>query len=466
MQNRIAIITLLDRREEWAQRFKKQSGIDVLEHQRSISKDLVNLANNKGYNILDFGEIFTLDDAISKFNEILDSKITSLVVHIPGWCEPNVSQTIGILCSKNDIPMLLWGSSALTGVLPTKGALQDADVNFISVLGLLDDVDVQNKILSFLNASDVYKSLQNKRLGVFGGLSMGIYNYFGNFALYKKFFGIDTVQFDEMQIVERKINEDITDEYLRFLEDNLKDIKFDNNIFTLEKLKQQIKVYLGVKEIIKENKINFVNIRCIPYFCDNIISPCLVPTHLNDPYDAEGKKEIIPCACEGDTDSSICMGILTGLSKMPCYVGDVMLYISAMNLFPCCACGGAPTFFSKRSHNLKENLKDISLVAQIQGKAGGGAIEYIAEKEEKITVCNLRKNGNTLEMLVSAGSIEPHDFLKNFLPRWPQVHVKLKSNIKDFLDNLSSQHVCISIGDIRKEIEIFSKLAKINYLEI
>lgn len=464
MQNETALITLVDEREEWAERFKRATGIDVLEHQKSISLSLADVLNKNNWEVLNLGDVSNLDDALSLFREI-GEKITSLIIHIPGWTHPNIGQTLAILSQKNDIPILLWGSSALSGVMPTKGAIEDASVNFTFVLGLPEEEEVKNKILNFLNAAKVYKIIQNKKLGVFGGVSMGIYSYFGNFLDYKKFLGIDTVHFEEEEILKEKINEKLVDKYFKFLKDNLKEIKFDGDILTEEKLKLQISAYLGIKEIIKRNKIDMVNIKCIPNFCNNYINPCLIPTFLNDVFDPEGEKEIIPTSCEGDTNSCVCMEILKDIKGEPVFVGDVMVQVPAMNLLLCCACGGAAMFFSKRSKNYKENLKEVSLYPQIQGKAGGGAIEYLAEKEDKVTVCSLRKKDNKLEILTTSAFIEPNEVMKKFLPSWPHIHLKM-NNLKNFLGNLSSQHICIVRGDLTKELEIFCKITGIKYQEV
>lgn len=461
MQNKTALITLLDERAEWAERFRGLTGIDLIEHQKSISSGLIDLLNKEGWEVLNLGEVFNLDGAISKFNELTNEETVSLIIHLPGWAYPNVGSTLAILSQKDDTPVLLWGSSALSGVMATKGAIEDAGINFTFVLGLPEEEGVLSTILSFLNAAKLYRVLKNKKLGVFGGISMGIYNYLGDFSKYKRFLGIDTIHFDEEEILKEKVDDNLVEKYFKFLEDNLKEIRFDNDVLTPDKLKLQIKAYLGIREIIRRNKLDLVNIKCIPNFCDNHINLCLLPTFLNDPYDAEGEKEIIPCSCEGDTNSSVCLEVLKNLSGKPGFFGDVMTQIPAMNFLACSACGGAPTYLSKRSENCKENLKEVSLHPQIQGKAGGGAIEYLASKEDEVTVCNLRRKDAQLEILTASASIEPNDALRGFLPKWPQVHLKLKNSLKNFLNNLSSQHVCICIGDYERDIEIFCKMADI-----
>ena len=449
MPGRAAVITLLDERLEWTERFKALTAIDLIEYHTSIAKTLIDLLGEKGFEVLNCGEIFDRESAISKFDEIKNQNIISLIIHIPGWAEPNIAQTLALSATKKDFPVLLWGSSALSGVMAAKGALEAAGVDFATVFGIPEEKEAVDRISSFLKAAGAYKALQNKKLGLFGGISMGIYNWTGWFSDYKRLFGIDTVHFDEEQI----------------LKENLKEIKFDGRILTPEKLKLQIRAYLGMKEIIRKNNLQLITIKCIPYFCDHYVTLCLIPTFLNDTFDAEGEKKIVPCSCEGDTNTAVCVEIIKNLSGRPVFYGDLITRIPETNSAVCCACGGTPPYFSKRSNDYKENLKEISLYPQVQGKAGGAALSFMAEKEEVVTVCSLFKKGESFEMLTAIASIEPIEVMENLLPKWPKVFLKFKNDLNDFLQKSSTQHVCVCIGDYRSEIEDFCKIAGGPYRE-
>ena len=79
--------------------------------------------------------------------------------------------------------------------------------------------------MRFLSKVLANKAMQNKKLGLFGGISMGIYNWTGCFSEYKKFFGIDTIHFDEEQILKEKTNDKLIEKYFQFLKRNLKEIR-------------------------------------------------------------------------------------------------------------------------------------------------------------------------------------------------------------------------------------------------
>ena len=463
MHNLTAVITLLDERPEWAERFKAQTGIELIEYHTSVIRTLIDLLGEKGFEVLNYGEVLGQEGAIAKFDESKNQDVISLIIHVPGWAEPNIAQSLALLATKRDFPVLLWGSTALSGVMAAKGALEAVGVNFTTVFGIPEEKEAVEKITSFLKAAGAYKAMQNKKLGLFGGISMGIYNWTGCLSEYKKFFGIDTIHFDEEQILKEKTNDKLVEKYFQFLKRNLKEIKFDGDILTPEKLRLQIKAYLGMKEISRRNNLQLLTIKCIPYFCDTYATLCLIPTFFNDTFDAEGKKGIIPCTCEGDTNTAICVEILKNLSGRPVFYGDLITRIPETNSAVCCACGGAPPYFSRRSEDYKENLRAISLYPQVQGKAGGGALSFMAEKEEVVTVCSFIKRGESFEILTAIASIEPDEVLDSLLPKWAKVFLKFEDALDNFLAKSSTQHVCISIGDHSDEIRNFCKIAGIQY---
>lgn len=140
-------------------------------------------------------------------------------------------------------------------------------------------------------------------------------------------------------------------------------------------------------------QLDFVGVKCQPEMNDHYVLQCLNQMLLNDPYDAEGVKEPVVSSCEADNDGALTMQILKLSSGLkPTMLLDVRGIHEGE--FIGANCGSMSSWYTNYSSEASENFKDVHIIPHVFGKAGGGAVQFVAGDRDIVTLARLcRKNG-------------------------------------------------------------------------
>ena len=460
MKPKVGLLTFAEQREEFY--LKRKS---ILEEE---TKKILSVINNI-FDCVQSDPIRTKSDLVKSVEKMRKENITSGIISLPIWSSPNLP---ALAVKMLDIPVVLYGnarsdSSSTVALLATGGALDQMSYPHKRIIGDISDKSIIKKIEDFCTAAHTKEKIKGMTFGCFGGRGLGICTTTADPAQWQSEFGVDIEHIDQMEIVRvaESSDKDLVRTYVKWLKDNIGKIEFDNNFFTPEKLQIQIKSYLAIKKIISNMKIDFIGVKCQPEMSDHYVLQCLSQMMLNDPYDAEGAKEPVVSSCEADNDGALTMQILKLLSGLkPTILLDVRNIREGE--FVGANCGSMSSWYTNYASEASTNLKDVHIIPNAFGKAGGGATQFVAGDRDIVTLARLcRKNGKYW-MAILKGSIinKPREELKKTTWSFPHAFIKTNFDREKFLETYGSNHIHLGVGDLAGKLAEFCKMQSLDYL--
>jgi len=389
------------------------------------------------------------------------------LIQIPIWSYPSIAVTIAETAKRDEIPILIFGGKVLSGSLATCGALSQLKIPFrIFVNSIENNIE---KIASILRAAHTVKKLRGTKCGVIGGYTMGMYASITDFINLRSFFGIDCVHIDQLELVDRikKINDGKAEELINWLKKSGAKINYDHRILTKKSLVLQAKFYLALRYLVEDYNLDFCCIKCQPEVSDHYVPLCLAISLINDPYDHNGIKVPIVCACEADILGAVTMQILKLISGgMPTTLMDIRVYDAEKEVLLAANCGGMSTWFAGRSFVPRNNLEKVVLYPQVIGRAGA-AIHYIG-KRGIVTIARLCKISEKYRLICGSFEvIEDKEELDKSVRAWPHIMLKMSKNcFNRLLRNICSNHIHAVPGNYINELKEFSEIKKIEFVKI
>lgn len=308
---RVGLITFGDERDDmWEKVFKNLSEPRheaLQDHLRSLPIEL--FSNDEVAR--------TRDQISSQVDELRAQNVDALIVHTPCWTSPNLVLH-GVQGLGKPVVLITSKSAAthgMVGFLGAGGALHQIGIDHLRIREDYGTEALTKKLLPFLRAAYAVNQLQGEVFGFFGGRSLGIDTGSFDPMQWRQQFGIDVEHIDQLEIISRAekiMTEDRprADKMIAWLEENTKKIAYNELVLTRDKLAYQSACYLATRDIIKEKKLGFVAIKCMPDLSSHYVPQCLSATLLPGPYDSDGKKATVSMACEADGDGALTMEIM------------------------------------------------------------------------------------------------------------------------------------------------------------
>jgi L-fucose/D-arabinose isomerase len=207
------------------------------------------------------------------------------------------------------MPILLFSTldpahAGLIAMLAGAAALDQLSIKNARMWGAIGDDRTLRRIVNHAKVAYVVNKLKGKVLGLFGGRPMGLYTTTSDPSQVYSIFGVDIEHVDQLEIVNsaEKVPLDRIEKAHQWLQRSVSKIDFDQNKLTKEKLGKQIASYIATKEIAREKGFDFLAVKCHPELSGTYCTQCLTQALMNDPYDWDGEKQILPTACEADID--------------------------------------------------------------------------------------------------------------------------------------------------------------------
>ena len=389
------------------------------------------------------------------------------IMNIPVFAFPNLAR---IAAAWAQPPFLAFspafgGLPGLGGLLGAAAGLEQTGLSCEKVYGSLEEKETAGKLMSFCRAAHAVNGLRGSVLGLIGGRSIGMVTGEINPDLYYSVFGLDVDHFDQSEILRRAplVPADKVEKAFRWLEERVGEIAYDGQKLTQANLKTQIRHYYATKEIIEERQFDFVAVKCHYEMSEYYSTQCLSAAFLNDPYDWEGKKEPVVCACEADADGAITMQILKLLSGKPVIFTDLRHYDASNDVMVLCNCGAMSTWYAGRSDQPEENLGGVKIMPVIPKYGGtGGHVRFIGT-EGPMTFARLFRRSGCFHMTIFQASLErfPEEKLNETCPAWPHLFARLSTPARTIIPRLGSNHIHGVAGDFRAELMKFCALTGI-----
>ena len=157
-------------------------------------------------------------------------------------------------------------------------------------------------------------------------------------------------------------------------------------------------------------------------------------------------------SCEGDITLVLSQLILYYLTGAPISYGDLHHVTNTHTLWG--ACGFAPISFAYGKPLIE---KHTALYA--------GLLNSSPYKPGRVTLARVSAHKGGFKMHVTTGEAElPPSFHEVGCPVYPFTNVKMDGNIKEFMQNLGSQHYGIAYGDVSKELEFLCKMLGMKFI--
>lgn len=438
---RIGLITISDNREK--------AHNMLLETNKKFEDYVAGVIRQKGDIDLVVSEtiVHTAKEANDATQYMLAQNVDGVILNFTIWVYPNLAVIIARNIKK---PLLMLSNlhperAGLVGMMASAGSLDQLGIQNERVWGDIARPNVYGKVLRFANAAKVKSQLEGSVYGMIGGRSMGMYTGVAEQSVWMKKFGVDCEHIDEMEILRLagEIKEDRIENAFKWLSKHVGKINYDGAGLTQKKLRLQIACYLATKDMIRERELDFVGIKCQPEMGNHFVTQCLSQAFLNDPYDMEGKKESVVCACENDMDGALTMQILHLLTGKPTLFFDFRHYDEENDVFVFSNCGSQSTWYAARSEDYTENLKKVQFYAQTPEffEAGGATVQYMAAEGELTCARMTRKDGKYRMVIFPAKTKTfPHEKMKETSPEWPQAFVKINVTPERLINVYGSNH--------------------------
>ena len=347
-----------------------------------------------------------------------------------------------------DCPYLIWGieefaikkhsfTGSMVGAMPQGSILANFGKKFSFVYGNVSKQNVKDKIKVFVNAVRAISYLKEASVGVIGMRPDGFeISDFDELAI-KKIFGTTITKLSMYSftnvikgITEKEISEDLKKQQEIF------DISREN----LEESKGLSRVYLAVKKVVEERKIQAYAPDCWPELRDIDKTP-ICPA--NGRMNAEG----IMASCECDVNGALTLLMEYAMTQGTPWLADLVNYIEEKDAVLFWHCGNGP-------YNTASSKPKIERIF-------GGLAEVSSAKAGIATVVRLNAIRGKYTIHASLGEVVDNDmYLKG-----SNLTIKMKNGNMGFIESLLyngiPHHNGIVYGDIIAEVKEFANLMNI-----
>ncbi|MEE8325199.1 MAG: hypothetical protein V3R31_06040 [Candidatus Humimicrobiaceae bacterium] len=416
---------------------------------------------NSGLDLVEYNKIVGYSHELEEAEKLFFLKdIDAIFVYISTW---NWADQISQFIRNMGKPVILYALDdskawSIGGLGATKGGLDEIGFKSRVAYGDIGDEDVMARIASYARASMVKNIFRRSKYGSIGGQGMGILTGIVDANQWLKDFGILTGFTDQYTLVieAEKFSDDEVKKYYKTLEDEYKSIPEFSVVFD-----HSIRVYLAMEKVIKDQKYDFTGVKCTFDLSDNYCSACLAQSRLSN--------RGFVTACLNDANGALSAYIL-GLLKYedePVFTADVNVAIKSKNMIKLIDDGAASPKLTR------DPKKDAELGVQptLEAKASGICTKLFAKPGPVNLIRMARIDSRYVLHLTEGEVIEVPDDEKESImeecgyPFWPHALIKVKGDMDKFIENLRSEYIHMTYGDLKNDINDFCELFDIKLLE-
>jgi len=287
-----------------------------------------------------------LDDAARAAKWVADQSIDTMLIFQATFAD---STMVSTLAAAAKAPVFLWAVpetwtggrlrlNSLCGINLAGHALTRQGRKYYYGYGLPQDEDVLKKLKIVSRAGAVMRKLNSAKLGVVGEHPDGFDSCHLDAEALRDAFGIQVECIPLAEIFDRArgIPEDAVVPVRNALDQHL------DNLATLDQkpLMGTLRVYLALREVAEEKKLEGLAVRCWPeFFTEMGCAACGAMSMLSDGF---GNKMPVPCSCEADINGTVTQLILQYLSGEPSFGTDIVGIDTVKDQIALWHCGLAP----------------------------------------------------------------------------------------------------------------------------
>jgi len=410
------------------------------------------------YNIVrDDEQAKTAEDAIKN---IKPKDFDILIVCIAGWIPSWV--VIKVTSEFFYKPILLWG---LTGYVKDKKLYTTADqagtsalrvvfeelgYRFKYIYNTIDKGTDLNSIESFACAAKAIKDLNGAKIGMMGYRDMNLYGTLYDASSLRGKVGVEIEHFEMLEIIEktRFVDKKEIKKELEWIRDNWEfKREISDNI-----LDKGVNFYLAIKEKIIERKYEAISLIDVDGMKKLIkFPPAMIFMLISD-------KLNVCCIPENDSLGSVTQLISKKLT------GQIAAYVEFYEFMSDRILAGVPDFVPS------EIVEGETIVTPTKfGDLGEGVLNISDVKTGIITLARLAyTKGQYLMHVIKGEAIKPRKWEEvgwaQPAPQLPSLEIILDTDIRQFTNNIMSQHYILTYGDNIEKYKDFCKIIGIKIL--
>ncbi len=315
-----------------------------------------------------------------------------------------------------------------------------ADYTKIGTRGVVPIAPIEKKVAKTI------KKLRHSKVGMMGYADMGLYVcMFDGMSLRAKI-GPEIEVFDMLEIVqkmEKVSHRDVQD----LLEEKKKFWNINPDVRE-EALVNAIRIYLAIKERIKEGSYNAISIKCVEGMKKYMnFPPCMILTMLS---------EELPVICEDDALGAVTQLMIHYLTGQSAPYVEMYEFMKDRILVG--ICGFVPPGATEGK----------VCVARYAGWGGlsEGAMNVSRMKTGPLTLVRLFSKGDNYKLHIVTGEGLPPRRWEELgweapAPFFPSLEIKLDVPVEEFAQKIASQHYFVIYGDHKEEIRDLCKVLNI-----
>ncbi len=443
---RVGLITVMSEDSTWAESFVRRFQGNHAEARAALQALGFTVLTAAGGSL---GR--THRQMVAQASELRFAGIDVLVLYVPDWTWSS-NAVAGALNA--GVPVIVWSDAhrdqnGIVGAAVVRGALEDAGVRAKLVHGLPGEPATMSRIAALCRGVAVATKLRNRKLGIGGGRSMGMYTSHVDPTAVRRTFGVEIDFWEQVELI------GLAQAYpAAEVGTMIQWLHRDFGAVTAkpEVVEAQARMYLALRDLARRREFDAVCVKCLPELPALHTTFCMAIALLNDRSDHNGPKESMVCGCEADINAVLTMEMLKTLNGGPVMFTDVLKLDREKNELGMANCGSSATDFAasrKEVRWVKEGLREFDW------KMGGSLPQYIT-RAGRITLARLSRVDGAYVMLIGGGrTVEyPREKLAEINPQHPQSWVRLDCTIDTLLENLRGNHLHFVFGDFTEELTV------------
>jgi L-fucose isomerase-like protein len=363
--------------------------------------------------------------------------------------------TLALARELKDAPLLLWAlpyldrnvpmPSPVTGLTATGCNIRRMGRSFSHMIGAVTPERI-NAVKSRARVAAVIRSLRRARFGLIGSPCPGMIDTGCDESLLHDKLGVTAVHRDLDNLLSATAMSSESEASL--LAAGLLQ-RVGRSEVSEEKVAEQYRMFLGLKFLVEQDRMDGVSVRCWPELRDHHRKPACFSL-------GEMAQSGVPTACEADLTSLVTSYILTQLAGQPSYSFDITAYLDSERALQFAHCGSAAL-----------SLAESPDRAVVRGhmRTGAGALVEFPFKPGVATIAKLlRPSSDKIRMFVSRGEVIPTPAGVRGSVATVRVEPSPDRFLEVMLREAVEHHVVLVYGDWTSDLEHFCDMAGVSLI--
>ncbi|MEY8356492.1 hypothetical protein AALB39_24515 [Lachnospiraceae bacterium 54-53] len=328
------------------------------------------------------------------------------------------------------VPLILWApyevpfekddrlySNALCSMTMNAAAIRKLGAVYHTVYGSVEDERAAEKVRHLIQAYGTVKALRHTNLGLLGYRPTAFYNSSFDESLIRRTFGVKIEETDLKMVFDRMADQP-EEKWKADMEAMAS--QYDTEQLPEGHLENHSRLYLALKEVMKEQKYDFATIKCWPEMGSLHTTPCAVLGRLAD--------EGINIGCEGDVDAELAQMTEFYLTGKPSFITDLINIDEESNVITFWHCGNAAPSLCNRDYPVQVRNHPL---------AGQGTAFYGALKPGEVTIARFCNLDGKYKLFLMSGEALPMDrYTKGIM-----ANVRVKRPVREVIEGIAAEGI-------------------------